>query len=460
MGDLVSRMGCALSFGLVCDEGTTPAPSPILSAPAAVVEESLSVVSLDTPVPTVAPLLVNVSQEHSSSSRNNSNIFADDGGDTAVAEEEEERPSSSTSSLFSVLPDFARPPFSDAALDVIAHSTHLAWLILAASLPEEFPDVAIAEDSMHYWETTRDAVLIDDTWDSSVCFVAFRGTLISENGNWVDSARDWWQNFSPESVPFANRQDPSQTCQLRRGFVSVFREPDYFTEFEQTVDDCLDQGKHLVFTGHSQGAAAALVAHFYFMGAGTAEQQIQSILLGQPPLFMPDTVCDYIPDDNVLRIVNSARGGVLGGGSLVYDLTPVVDLFQLDFWLGQHQNMGSLLLLPPAENTTELLYSGAELQVGSVLNIGVGAHNYRTYHSKIQYMRARGADALTYDGFAADWICNFDEECSDGARCVRRLIASVDVKVCCAEPKTSLLDGGPYCYNFWSKPPPALPQRG
>jgi len=40
---------------------------------------------------------------------------------------------------------------------------------------------------------------------------------------------------------------------------------------------------------------------------------------------------------------------------------------QIDAWLGQHQNLGSLLLLPPAENTTALLYSDAELRVGSVL---------------------------------------------------------------------------------------------
>ena len=160
-----------------------------------------------------------------------------------------------------------------------------------------------------------DRVLLYDK--DSYCFVAYMGTFVS-----VD---EWSQNLNLTVVPVASRDDASQTCQFRGGFVEAYHnsQPNQVASW---IDQCMstslnhntDENNHnhkqLVLTGHSQGGSIALVA-------ALVHERYNPLIItvGQPPALTQPS-CNGIVDDHVWRFINTENDEGLIFNHMNYDL--------------------------------------------------------------------------------------------------------------------------------------------
>jgi pimeloyl-ACP methyl ester carboxylesterase len=118
------------------------------------------------------------------------------------------------------------------------------------------PESKAAFGDLYFSDDFDDAVLIDDTYDNSVCFVAFRGSTGETLKNFI---RDWKQNLRVKRERFCNKEDPTVCCdKTHKGFKQGY-DTNYRDAFETKLEQVCN-GRDWIFTGHSQGAGIAQVA--------------------------------------------------------------------------------------------------------------------------------------------------------------------------------------------------------
>jgi len=123
------------------------------------------------------------------------------------------------------------------------------------------------EPNETYYESGDDLDAVAVAVYDDKCIVAFRGTKPIESTEitgliptfTVQGIVDILQNVGTlVKVDLASKTDPTKTCSVGESYYNgYFNTPD----FEDQIDaDCIAQGKNLVLTGHSQGAALAQFA--------------------------------------------------------------------------------------------------------------------------------------------------------------------------------------------------------
>lgn len=320
-------------------------------------------------------------------------------------------------------------------------SEHAAYLSHMIYVPDQFPSTI----TVHFSEDLVDAVALEDK--DSYCFVAYRGTM-NQRGIII---RDWLSNADMRVTQVHNRQDTQHSCPVHNGFYGSYTGKDsYHAEVDTFIDSCMAQpGKQLVFTGHSQGGAAAGIA-----AAANAGYTPLTITFGQPPFYGRGTdSCPLIHSDHIWRFINTQNSDGFMVDTIKYD--PVTVLKALDEnlgdsvdWLGSH--VGASIHLPPgnAEGvmepaTTSVAAFGKEepnMDIDTIQIGGGSAHSMlNAYYGKMVTLVQSVPDGGVLDtsGFVHGSMCYFDEECTEG-ECVNYHCDS----------GSSVGDGaGAQCYN-------------
>lgn len=163
----------------------------------------------------------------------------------------------------------------------------------------------------------------------NVCYGAFQGTMPPEWAPYsklekMELIRDWGDN--------ANAWNGQKCgCYVRRGFLDMYNNPHYITDFRKKVKECVHSCSgskcELVLTGHSQGGALAVIAaidlhihnpYVFTFGAPAA--------IHRP--------CKYINEDRIYQYKNT----VSYNGRLHYDLVSVLPFADTD--TGRHFVLG------------------------------------------------------------------------------------------------------------------------
>ena len=323
-------------------------------------------------------------------------------------------------------------------------------------------------------DTYTNAALISREYDKGRCIVALAGTNF---GNWEDKIQVF--NLAYREV---------QGCNVREGWAEAFLgtesanipiEGHYAEQLRQRIQYCIDDGLKLVFTGHSQGGALALVGHLAYN-----DRSPLSITFAAPPTFVSgifDTESDPCPkvkNDRIYWFINTEHDEL----ALNYDLVPFVGeaadqiiplgllavriivriIFKIDLsalgltvrelrrLVGKHK--GPVAVFPPfttnpeeSDGTVNIKVYPNQVEVGYPLlhmfdyfDVGLGEklmsiHDMSTYKQKISDMRN---NTLKTNGFKLNAQCNYDRECSSG-KC-----KAPDKKTCLRKLKVNTYD----CY--------------
>ena len=156
-----------------------------------------------------------------------------------------------------------------------------------------------------------DAALIDE--DDDACVVAFRGSSLESIPIFI---RDWLSNFNLGEMEVCSRENPEYCCMAHIGFTMSYM-ADYQDELESRIDACLQAGKELVFTGHSQGSGIAQIATLIYEAADP-----KLIAFASPPAFAGSCLADRITNDKI-HIINSLAAH---NQRMAYD--PITVLYQ------------------------------------------------------------------------------------------------------------------------------------
>ena len=192
------------------------------------------------------------------------------------------------------------------------------------------------------------------------------------------------------------------------------------------VDACANDGKQIIFTGHSQGGAAAAVAHIMF-----SDYDPLTISFGAPPFFSrhQDGDCGRMNKNHIWRFINSQNKDELFYSGIMYDPIPNVDVF--DWWLvfvnviGDHY--GEAIVLPPGSVDGDLSPPTTSVAIHSSFfpNMGLARllsiypsktkaiHVVENYLKKIKELYASVSLTGTLDtnGFIYKSRCFLDSEC-------------------------------------------------
>jgi Lipase (class 3) len=179
---------------------------------------------------------------------------------------------------------------------------------------------------LQYIDTGADAAILLDI--DSYCFVSFRGSNPPTNLK-RSTIIDWFfQNLDFARYTLNKRQSTSSStvCTVQRGFYDAYAGIGTST-IQTFIDTCMSNSgivsndgtnennksivkKQLVFTGHSQGGAAAIV------GAIIDANYIPlTITFGQPPVMLEPS-CSHLNEDHVWRFINTENSN----GGLQYDV--------------------------------------------------------------------------------------------------------------------------------------------
>jgi Lipase (class 3) len=307
-----------------------------------------------------------------------------------------------------------QPPFSDEVLQ----------LFKVAAL---YSDAILFLPQVHqlgfYRSTDQDAILIVEDRDANRCYVVFRGT----KGDTVSGTfEDWWKNFDPSIQQLGPRNGTRGECNVRAGFARVFRGPPYFDEFVNRVDECIDSGRSLLFTGHSQGASAAVLSHLYF----SDYHDVKTVAFAEAPVWTDvnvDDPCPLFPIQDKISFINTEARGVY---QLLYDAVPLLDSGLLSAVAETGINFsgsGSILLAPEVGTNVKYL----DLDIHRPTNLkSTAAHDMRRYLQKVAYL-ADNSKVARFDGFAPMAACHANDECADGNICVPRNWFSRNDFICC-----------------------------
>ena len=263
-------------------------------------------------------------------------------------------------------------------------------------------------------------MLTDDVDD--FCFVAWRGT--------TSSSLDWVQNINVRPKYIGEHE-----CPVNWGFWQSYAGDDNFTSehfvpiLNEFIDTCMSKpNKQLVFTGHSQGGAAASVAHL----ANTHHNPL-TIPFGSPSFLnqLVDFNVDLLADceeafdkECLWRFINSENYNFpISGNGIVYDLVANLDTF-LSGVVGPHA--GPFVILPPGwydgsmspDTSSVAGYNSDERMSISYTQLGLpdkatNVHSMGTYRSKIRELANKVPIGGTLDtsGFIYGSTCSHQKDC-------------------------------------------------
>jgi len=356
----------------------------------------------------------------------------------------------------------AMVPMSKDKLTLVQYAADMSLLSYKPELLAKiFNDTRIIDDSvsypesrMKYYQTPQDgdAIILDDR--EGYCTIAWRGTV--NDYFWLEWAD---QNLDMEPKPIRpvdhgiGQGLDSRSCEVQKGFYDSYGgcedgdDPLLVPTIKDFVEKCMaNDDKQLVFTGHSQGGAAAGVASIIFENFNPL-----AITFGQPP-FLSHTAagCPLIYTDHLWRFINSEDDEK----TMQYDLVPnihTIDDSWLGFltlktitfdwgpWVGPH--IGPSIVLPPGSATADLqdhqtsvrYYPKTEPEIEmyfqdmDVLDWDgfVSAHMMGTdeigspgYKKKIDFLLEKLPDGedLDISGFPKGDLCTHPEDCQTG-RC-------------------------------------------
>ena len=250
------------------------------------------------------------------------------------------------------------------------------------------------------WINEPDGAMV--TKIDGICFAAFRATT------WTFS--DWSQNLDPGfSGAVCNLLGGNNCCNTRRGFRDAFIDVSYFSEFEQSLEDCVescvldgDDGRRckVVFTGTSQGGAVAQVA-------AVMKQQYNptTITFGQPPTMQGECSGSAMDVNKLYRWVNT----VIVDNELKYDPVP----FLLEF--GGVDHSGHMFVLGE-DNANVAYYRDNDAPIvgtgGWTYRHILDAHNIDQHVDRIRAFLDSGNLPVAMNGFANGEKCIQNHECS------------------------------------------------
>lgn len=230
------------------------------------------------------------------------------------------------------------------------------------------------------------------------CFLAFRGT--------TQTWDDWRQNFRIGTDDVCGKK--SQTCcAVRSGFYDAYFEPNYVSDLEKQVDECVSSctniNECLVITGHSQGGAVAAVAGVLF-----SSYNPYVITFGEPPSIEPD--CKAISSHRWYRYVNT-KESELGDIGISYDPVPFVPglgtiVYGHFIILGADKKRVAYIGLDSTSSFSPLNVAGVES------HSMVGSDQYPGYKDRISTLISNAKSyPIPSQGFAATNYCTEDDEC-------------------------------------------------
>lgn len=284
---------------------------------------------------------------------------------------------------------------------------------------QEIYDTELVPDgvNVHDFHNHTDRMYTEE--EDNYCMATWMGT--------DKNLLDWGQNFNSEQKIIGD------DCAVHTGFYQAYSgsgsgETEEFvpilTEF---VESCSASGKQIVFTGHSQGGAAAGIAHIIFNRFSPI-----TIGFGSAPFHEEKSLCNgIIPEGDILRFINSEnRDDMPFGQRVAYDPIPNLNVVQAWSLVGFHA--GGYIVLPPGDQDGDLInpmqesvaYFSPEFPD---MNIGLknmdikdgsgstgSSHATAGYRDKIDILLASLEDGEDMDVYG--WIngtrCLVDEECN------------------------------------------------
>jgi len=316
----------------------------------------------------------------------------------------------------------------------------------------KYPSIEEVRDN--YWQyppyatddNVADAALISREYEKNRCIIALRGTNIESWEDKIQVLNPWIRWV---------KDGNGNGCNVREGWAQAFLGVDssgelieghYGKQLHRRIEECISDNLKLVFTGHSQGGALALIGHLVY----NTENPL-SITFAAPPTFVSDILgdtdnpCPVIKDDQTYRFINTEHDEI----ALNYDVVPFVGeaieqiltlatasiqslvlntIFGFDLsaqgltigeirrQIGRHK--GPVAILPSeADNNIKVYQNQATvgeppLWMFDIVDIGLNdggfsAHKMTTYLKKINAL-----GAVETDGFKHGMQCNYDVECA------------------------------------------------
>lgn len=241
------------------------------------------------------------------------------------------------------------------------------------------------------------------------------------------SLLDWGQNFNSDQKLIGD------DCAVHTGFYQAYsgsgsgENEEFVPILTEFVESCSASGKQIVFTGHSQGGAAAGIAHIIFNRFSPI-----TIGFGSAPFHEEKSLCNnVIPKGDLLRFINSEnRNDMPFGQRIAYDPIPNLNLVQAWSLVGFHA--GGYVVLPPGDQDGDLI-NPMQQSVAYFspdfpdMNIGLksmdikdgsgttgSSHTTSGYRDKIDILLAslgEGED-MNVNGWIDGTRCLVDGECS------------------------------------------------
>ena len=234
-------------------------------------------------------------------------------------------------------------------------------------------------ERMQVFQDFDDLVILAQ--EKGVCYAAFRGTI-------GINAFDLFQLFDAGERTVGD-------CKVRAGFYSAYF-AQYYDEFRQAIDECMQTGTELVVTGQSQGGSNAIVALIDL-------QEYDPIAISFGALRTLVEPCHSIDTSRHYRFVNVGHGSY-------------------DEWTNRFAksalHMGHSLLLD-ATASAPAAYLGLNDNKNR-------APRARDVHKKAMYwdglisMMEAACDPIHISGWEDGHWCNSDEEC-DSESCVEQV---------------------------------------
>jgi len=278
--------------------------------------------------------------------------------------------------------------------------------------------------TQYVYHEGRDRMFTEEYGDD-YCMVTWMGTN--------KKFKDWIQN-----IPWGAREI-APGCDVPSGLYQAYSGGDtngFVEVLEGFVNLCAENGKQLVFNGHSQGAGAAGIAHTIFENHNPI-----TLMFGNAPWMKnSDEAGNCVSQpESIWRFINSENSF----SGIVYDVAPNGNL--LVEWLGLDRasySAGGYIVLPPGDVEGNMIpMTDAVSHVGpeapemdirfdqiDILNRSIASsHDNKDYLKKIQdlYDQVPDGGVLDTSGFINESMCHAGEECHSGSCEKVRLLSTV-----------------------------------